>query len=307
MNTDLRQLRAFVMVARLGNFTRAAERLALSQPSLSLHVRRLEQDLKVRLFDRSTRAVHLTSAGEDFLPVAERLIEDFQSALGSVADLAARRRGRVSVAVLPSIAAELLPRAIAALHRVHPDIGVSLRDDVAGLIAARVRNGEVDFGISACEGVEADLTAVPLTRDEIVAVFPRRHPLARAARPTWRSLAAHPFIAMSRDSSVRQLTDQAFAHNGLVVEPVSEAKYMSTALGLVASSVGIAALPSSAVGMIRQAGLGSAMVHDPVMTRQIGILIRHGRTLGPAAQALVEALRGLLRERASPERPRGSR
>jgi LysR family transcriptional regulator, carnitine catabolism transcriptional activator len=307
MNVDLKQVRIFVMVARLGNFTRAAERLHLSQPSLSLHIRRLEQALRVRLFDRSTRAVHLTGAGQDFLPVAERLIEDFQSAVSSVADLAARRRGRVSVAVLPSIAAELLPRAIAALHRAHPDIGVSLRDDVAGLIAARVRNGEVDFGISACAGLEADLAAAPLLSDELLAVFPRRHPLAGAARPTWRALAAHPFIAMSRDSSVRQMTDQAFAHNGLVIEPVSEAKYMSTALGLVANAVGIAALPSSAVGMIRQAGLGAAMVHDPVMTRQIGILTRHGRTLGPAAQALVEALRGVLRGRASPERPRGSR
>ena len=306
MNADVKQLRMFVTIARLGNFTRAAERLALSQPSLSLHIRRLEQALKVRLFDRSTRAVHLTSAGQDFLPVAERLVEDFESAVTSVADLAARRRGRVSVAVLPSIAAELLPRAIATLHRVHPDIGVSLRDDVAGLIAARVRSGEVDFGISACEGVEADLDVAPLTSDELVAVFPHRHPLARLARPTWRAFAAYPFIAMSRDSSVRQMTEQAFAHNGLVIEPVSEAKYMSTALGLVASGIGVGALPSSAHGMIEQAGLARARLNDPVMKRQIGILTKHGRTLGPAAQALVEALRGVLRGRSPRERLRGT-
>jgi LysR family carnitine catabolism transcriptional activator len=184
---------------------------------------------------------------------------------------------------------------------------VSLRDDVAGLIAARVRSGEVDFGISACEGIEADLTAVPLTSDEIVAVFPLRHPLAKLARPTWRAFAAYPFIAMSRDSSVRQLTDQAFAHNGLVVEPVSEAKYMSTALGLVASGIGVGALPSSAYGMIEQAGLACAKLNDPVMKRQIGILTKRGRTLGPPAQALVEALRGVLRGRPPQERSRVTR
>jgi DNA-binding transcriptional LysR family regulator len=93
MNANLAQLRVFVAVARLGNFTRAAERLRLSQPSLSLHVRRLEQELGVRLLDRPTRSVALTRAGDDFLPIAERLLDDFQSAIASVADLAARRRG----------------------------------------------------------------------------------------------------------------------------------------------------------------------------------------------------------------------
>jgi DNA-binding transcriptional LysR family regulator len=157
MNINLHQLRIFVAVARLGNFTRAAERLSLSQPSLSLHIRQLEQDLRVRLFDRSTRSVVLTRAGEDFLPTAERLLEDFQSAIASVTDLAARRRGRVTVAVLPSIAAELLPRAIALLRLRHPDITVALRDDVAEHIPARVRGGEADFGLGAIDGIDADL------------------------------------------------------------------------------------------------------------------------------------------------------
>src|SRR5260370_17792821 len=146
MNVDLHQLRIFVAVARLGNFTRAAERLSLSQPSLSLHVRQLELDLGVRLLDRSTRSVVLTRGGDDFLPTAERLLDDFRSGVASVTDLAARRRGRVTVAVLPSIAAELLPRAIALLRSRHPDIMVPLRDDVAAHIPFRVRHVTGDFG-----------------------------------------------------------------------------------------------------------------------------------------------------------------
>ena len=182
MNINLNQLRVFVAVARLGNFTRAAERLRLSQPSMSLHIRQLEQDLGVRLFDRSTRSVALTRAGEDFLPTAERLLDDVKSAVASVADLAARRRGRVVVAVLPSVAAELLPRAIAALHARHPDITVSLRDDVAELIPARVRSGEVDFGLGAIDSIDADIAGSPLVSDELIAVFPPSHPLAS---PPW--------------------------------------------------------------------------------------------------------------------------
>jgi LysR family carnitine catabolism transcriptional activator len=299
MNINLHQLRIFVAVARLGNFTRAAERLSLSQPSLSLHIRQLEQDLRVRLFDRSTRSVVLTRAGEDFLPTAERLLEDFQSAIASVTDLAARRRGRVTVAVLPSIAAELLPRAIALLRLRHPDITVALRDDVAEHIPARVRGGEADFGLGAIDGIDADLLGSPLISDELIAVLPPRHPLASgkagsttsAPRTTWHALAKYPFVAMSRDSSVRRLTEQAFAHNGLTLEPAFEAKYMSTALGMIAYGLGVGTLPSSARSMVRQAGLPQAELHGPVMKRRIGVITRHGRSLSPAAQALIETLK----------------
>jgi DNA-binding transcriptional LysR family regulator len=295
MNVDLHQLRIFVAVARLGNFTRAAERLSLSQPSLSLHIRQLEQELGVRLLDRSTRSVALTGAGEDFLPTAERLLDDFQSAVASVADLAARRRGRVAVAVLPSVAAELLPRAIALLHSRYPDVGVSLRDDVSDHIPVRVRNGEVDFGLGAIDSMVADLAGVPLLTDELVAVFPRAHPLARPARAsaatTWRALAEYPFVAMSRDSSVRRLTDQAFARNSLTPEPAFEAKYMSTAIGIVANGLGVGALPSSAISMVEQAGLSHAEIRAPVMKRRIGVMTKRGRSLSPAAQALVAALK----------------
>jgi DNA-binding transcriptional LysR family regulator len=304
MNINLNQLRVFVAVARLGNFTRAAERLRLSQPSMSLHIRQLEQDLGVRLFDRSTRSVALTRAGDDFLPTAERLLDDVQSAVASVADLAARRRGRVAVAVLPSVAAELLPRAIAALHAHHPDITVSLRDDVAELIPARVRSGEVDFGLGAIDSIDADIAGSPLVSDELIAVFPPSHPLASAkvkatpsgktassAKTTWRALARYPFVAMSRDSSVRRLTEQAFAHNGLVLEPAFEAKYMSTAIGIIAHGLGVGTLPSSAVSMVQQAGLTHAEIRGPVMKRQIGVMTRRGRSLSPAAEALVAALK----------------
>jgi LysR family transcriptional regulator, carnitine catabolism transcriptional activator len=300
MNINLNQLRVFVAVARLGNFTRAAERLHLSQPSMSLHIRQLEQDLGVRLFDRSTRSVALTRAGDDFLPTAERLLDDVQSAVASVADLAARRRGRVAVAVLPSVAAELLPRAIAALHVRHPAITVSLRDDVAEQIPARVRSGEVDFGLGAIDSIDADIAGSPLVSDELIAVFPPSHSLAHggeavrttsSAKTTWRALAKYPFVAMSRDSSVRRLTEQAFAHNGLVLEPAFEARYMSTAVGIIAHGLGVGTLPSSAVSMAQHAGLAHAEIRGPVMKRQIGIMTRRGRSLSPAAEALVAALK----------------
>jgi DNA-binding transcriptional LysR family regulator len=195
------------------------------------------------------------------------------------------------VAVLPSVAAELLPRAIALLRARHPDVGVALRDDVAEHIPARVRNGEVDFGLGAIDTMDADLAGVPLLTDELIAVVPRAHPLTRLAKVTWRALAGYPFVAMSRDSSVRRLTDMAFARSGLPLEPAFEAKYMSTAIGIVANGLGVGALPSSAISMVEQAGLSHAEIQVPVMKRRIGIMTKRGRSLSPAAQALVAALK----------------
>jgi DNA-binding transcriptional LysR family regulator len=199
----------------------------------------------------------------------------------------------VTVAVLPSVAAELLPRAIAALNVHHPDITVALRDDVAESIPARVRSGEADFGLGAIHELDTDIVGSRLIADQLVAVFPPGHPLANAARPTWRAVAKFPFVAMSRDSSVRHLTERAFARNGLLLAPAIEAKYMSTAIGIIAHGLGVGALPSSAISMVQQAGLEHAEIHAPVMRRQIGILARRGRSLSPAAQALVAALKSM--------------
>jgi LysR family transcriptional regulator, carnitine catabolism transcriptional activator len=107
---------------------------------------------------------------------------------------------------------------------------------------------------------------------------------------------------MSRDSSVRRLTEQAFARNGLVLEPAFEAKYISTALGMIAHGLGIGTLPSSALSMVGQAGLSHAEIHGPIMKRRIGIMTRRGRSLSPAAQALIDTLRiAAMDDRKKPE------
>ena len=184
---------------------------------------------------------------------------------------------------------------------------MSLRDDVAEHIPARVRSGEVDFGLGAIDSVDADISGSALISDELIAVLPPAHPLANASKrisgtkTSWRALARYPFVAMSRDSSVRRLTEQAFAHNGLVLEPAFEAKYMSTAIGLIANGLGVGALPSSALSMVDQLALSHAAIHGPVMKRRIGIMTRRGRSLSPAAQALIEALKVLQRKIARAE------
>ena len=149
MNISLRQIRAFIVVARFSSFTRAADLLHLTQPALTVQIRQLEQALGVKLFDRNTRAVELTRIGRELLPVLERLLGEFDAVVVSTREIAAMRYGIVRIAALPSVAATVLPPLIARFKQHHPQIRVAVRDSVGGRINAMVREEIVDFGIGS--------------------------------------------------------------------------------------------------------------------------------------------------------------
>src|SRR5690349_18971038 len=128
MNVSTRQLRAFVLLAAQRNFTRAAAAMHLSQPAFSALIRQLEDALGLRLFDRSTRSVELTVEGREFELSARRVLDEFDGALAGVRDQAARRRGRVSIALLPSLAAGWLPPVLAGFRSAYPGIELQVAD-----------------------------------------------------------------------------------------------------------------------------------------------------------------------------------
>ena len=291
MNFSLRQLRAFSAVARGASFTRAAERLHLSQPALTVQIRELESALGVRLFDRSTRHVRLTAIGRDLLPALERVLADLDAVGEDTRALAAGHRGRVRVAALPSICATRLPQAIARLKRDHPGIRVELRDTVAQRILALVAAEEVDFGIGSFERVERGLELGAWTTDRLAAVFQKGHPLAR--RPTLRlaDLADSPLIFMDAQSSVRAHVERALGARGIARTPAFEVTYMSTAVGLVRAGLGVSLLPTSALELALASDLRVRPLSDPALKRRISIVRRSGRTLSPAAERLIAALR----------------
>jgi LysR family carnitine catabolism transcriptional activator len=290
MTAELRHIEAFVAVARLGSFTRAATDLHVSQPALTVQIRQLEAALGLRLFDRNNRRVALTQPGRELVAPFERLLFDVRSIVGSAHDLAAHRRGEVTVACLPSIAAGLLPRAIAALALEHAGIVVRVRDQVAGRVVEIVKSGEADFGLGTCQDVDRGVSTEPFSSDRLAAFVPRAHPLARRTRIALKELAGSPLILTGKDTSVRVLVDRALtdAHIGALV--AHETTYMTTALGLAEAGLGVAILPESALPAGSRA-LVRIGIHRPVLTREISIIMRAGRSLSPAAERLVQVLR----------------
>ncbi|MGQ9368650.1 LysR family transcriptional regulator [Azospirillum sp. ST 5-10] len=290
MNVTLRQLQCFRQVAEHASFSKAAERIGLSQPALSATIRKLEDAVGVRVFDRTTRQVVLTPEGEELLRLATRMVDEFESVSGDLQDYLARRRGRVVVAALPTAAAVILPPVLARYRRDHPGIDVRLDDALHDRILEAVRSGSADFGVTVAPADGDEFRFQPLLADRFVLVCRPEHPLAARGAVTWAELADQPMIAMSRTTSVRQLIDTACARAGVGLPSLYEASHLATIAGLVEAGIGIAALPSLALPLLRFAELTAVPIEEPVVERSIGIVRRPARSPSVAARGLLDLL-----------------
>ncbi len=287
MNVTIKHLRSFVEVARQGNFTRAAEALSLSQPALTITVSQFEDMVGVKLFDRTTRRVHLTAEGADFLPNAIRLIDEFDGAINGIRDVAARRRGRVGVATLPSVAIRLLPATMARFCERYPSIRVHLHDDNASGVGQKVRRGEVDFGIASRWQPIEELSFRPLIKDSFGMVCRADHALARVRGPlAWRDLAGYDFLGLAADTGIQQLLGGIKTLPASVRGPKFEVSNIAALDGLLQAGLGVTALPSLAVPADPEPALVFRRLIRPAITREICLITRQGRSLSPAAQGL---------------------
>ena len=286
----MRQVRAFVSVAHLKSFTRAAALLHVSQPALTVQIRKLEESLGIRLLDRNSRTVDITRVGRELLPVFQRVLHELDSVIMDTKALATQQHGVVRIAALPSFAAGLLPPIISRFRRSHPRMSFVVRDMIASRVNAGVRSEEVDIGITGGELSDPDLEILHLTHDQMHVVFPVRHPLQRKRKITLEDLAELPLVLMDTDTSVRAIVDRAFVAAGRLPIPACEAIYMMTAVGMVKAGLGVAVLPASAKEVRAEPSLKSREINDPAFARPIAVIKKRNRTLPPAAQLFVEQI-----------------
>jgi DNA-binding transcriptional LysR family regulator len=288
INFDLTDLQAFRAVVELGSFRKAADALSISQPALSRRIDKLEDALGVRLFERTTRSVTLTTVGRVFAPSAEQLLDDLDAALLGIRDVSSSRLGHVTIACVPSVAYYFLPNVIAEYHRRFPRIRVKLLDSGANEVLGAVISGEADFGVSFLGSQEPEIDFKVLLQERFVAACRRDHPLARKKRVTWDELYAHEYVSVDKTSGNRLLLDQALSGVAPPVPSVCETRHVTTLLGLIEAGLGVAAVPSMAMPGRDHPILTSVPLVDPVVKRRVGIVKRRGRQLTPAAQAFHE-------------------
>ena len=286
MNISTRQLRAFIALSESRNFTRAASVCHLSQSAFSALIRQLEESLEVRLFDRSTRHVELTAEGQEFEVAARRVLAEFETAVSGMHARATLQRGRVSIALLPSLAADWLPAVLAGFRREHPGISLEVADVLSEPCIERVRSGQADFALAATRADTPELRAEPFCSDGFHLVCRSDHPLARNTNPRPRDVAAWPFIHLSRTSSVRQYIDAATMPQALPA--VLEVDQLATVAGMVAAGLGISVVPSLTLYQFRSPDLTIRRLKWPALTRQIYLVRKRDRGFSAAAKCFYE-------------------
>jgi LysR family transcriptional regulator, carnitine catabolism transcriptional activator len=283
MKITSHDLQLFLTLAQEKNFTRAAERCGLSPSAFSTRISSLEHALGAKLFDRTTRRVELTPDGEVFEPFAHHLHADLANMVQIFRDRAARRRGRVSVAALPSVSAGWMPTILSRFAARHPDVQLSITDAMAETCISLVRNGDVDFGVSTL-GDAKDLDKTIVAMDHFHLVCRADHELLSKKKVAAADIAACPFIHLARNSSVRRLLDAAF--DRVKLNTYLEANYMATLAGMVEAGLGITVVPSLSLHQFARPTLGARILQDPRISRPIYLIRRQGRTLSAAADTL---------------------
>ncbi|MBU1360027.1 MAG: LysR family transcriptional regulator [Gammaproteobacteria bacterium] len=286
-----RHLRGFVALTEQRNFTRAAQLCHLSQPAFSALIQALEETVGTRLFDRDTRSVQLTPEGQLFERSARRLLDDMGAALTDLADHVERRKGRVHVAALPSLAAGWLPGVFAEFSHQWPGVEIELSDALSDACIALVRGGQADFALAASgAGVSAagDLKSRKLCTDRFHLVCRTDHPLAQERNLSARKLAPWPFIQMTRDSSVRQALDAAI--HPLRLNAVFEVEHLATVTGLVEAGLGISVVPTLTLFHFQRETLVTRLLPLPGLRRTLYVVQRREGSLSIAAQTLCDAI-----------------
>jgi len=284
---SLSSLRLFLLVGQTRSFSAAARIAHVSQPALSRTIRMLEEMLGTRLFDRDSRNVGLTRAGEALMPVAERLTADFDHAFSTLSHSFAGEQGRVVIGTLPTFGADALPPVIASFLETRPAVEVIVRDRLSDMLFEQLRDRQIDIAFTTPPGDPA-FEFEPLFADECVLVCRKGSSLDRRGPAQWRLFEDNPFIAMSPESSVRKLTDAAFVNANVTVRQLYEPSQLSTVGALVRAGLGITLLPRTAVRMLAAEEIVYRPLEGPSARRTIGLATLAATSLSPAARGFAE-------------------
>ncbi|MEQ3551748.1 LysR substrate-binding domain-containing protein [Pseudonocardia nematodicida] len=293
MDLEIRQLRAVVAVADAASFSDAAAALGLAQSSLSRTVQAVERRVGVALFRRTTRSVQTTTEGAEVVALARHVLAEHGAAMAHLTGYLAGVRGHVTIAALPSLAAGLLPPALAAYRENHRGVTVTVHDGLSTEVLDRVRDGTADLGLTVLTGPPAGLHVTRLVRDTFHLVTRDDDPLAARGSVAWADLRDRAFVAFDPSSSIRAHTDRVLAEQGIGLGPVTGARNILAVGGLVAAGLGVSAVPGLVLPLLGFANLARVPLRDPEVRRDVCMIHNPRRPFSPAASALLRLLHTL--------------
>lgn len=292
---NLQQLSYVVAVAEQRHFTRAAQSLDVTQPSLSAAIQALEADLGAQLFDRARNNVSLTPAGEALLPIAKRVLADIEAARQEVASLVELRSGRIRLGATPSLCTGLLPAALRDFRGQYPGIGVSLVEGGSRNLIAALDAGDLDLALVILPLLPRDqsLTARPLLQEKLV-LAASSAVLGDPARPvTPEAFRGIPLLTFRQGYDLRRTLEKACRDAGFEPWLVVEGGEMDAVVSMAEAGIGACLLPTT---VAQRARLVSYTVDAPDMTRTVGIAYRRGVEPPGTVRALCDVIDEHLRD-----------
>lgn len=285
------ELETFLLVAELGSFRGAASKLGLSQPSITNRIRRLESVLGVTLFNRTTRRVVLTDAGQRFQLRAEQTVENIRATVQELRNEASLKSGHVAIAAAATVATSVLPPLIRRFALRYPDVRLSLTDGFDNTLLDLLRDGSADLVIMHFNVESEDFRFEPLFDDEVLLIAPRNHPLARSSSADLPTIAKYPFVSPSPKSPTWSMVARTFKAHGLELTVAFETNNLFTLIGLVEAGLGLTFLPRIVVPRLNLDMVTTIRVTDVPLMRRIGIITLRDRALSAAATAFAKSLR----------------
>lgn len=290
---QVHQLRYFCAVARAGNFTRAAERERVAQPSLSQQILKLEDELGARLFDRLGRTARLTQFGEAFLPRAEAILRQLGAAKLEIQEMTGLERGGVTVGAIPTIAPYFLPDRLATFAAKYPQVQVSVVEEITSVLLQELHQGRLDLALTALPVGGEGLVCEELLRERLYVVLPQRHRLARHLQMSLKDIEGEPFLLLKEGHCFRENSIAACRRARLQPNVAFESGQFATILAMVAAGMGVSLVPEMAVES--RPGCKFVRLSDPAACRRVGLVRLKQRFATRAQRALLEHLRESVR------------
>jgi len=290
---EMCQIRYFLAVARHRSFTRAAEHEHVAQPSLSQQIRKLEDELGGRLFDRLGRKIALTPLGEKFFDHARRVLEEVEGARHEVAELLGLRNGSVAVGAIPTVAPYWLPRVLPAFRRDFPNIRVTVREDLTHALVEQLTQGELDLALLSLPVVRGALVCERLVREPMFLAVPSGHPLARRGMRNvgLGEIASEALLLLKDGHCFRDDVLQICKRARVEPQVAFEGGQLDTLVAMVAAGAGITLLPEMALPHFRRPGVKLIELAQPQPTRSIGIVRARDKYVTPATRAFIRVLK----------------
>jgi DNA-binding transcriptional LysR family regulator len=268
---DIRQLEMFLAVAEEGGFTRAGERLHVSQSAISRQIGLLERELGGRLFNRHGRRVSLTHPGEILIKTAYNLFREMQQVVEQLSDVHELRRGRLRMAGGMSVCMYVLPRLLKRYRRLHPDVDVRVSSGSSEEILRKLRGHEMDLALLTLPVIEKDLEVIPVLKEEMVVVTAPRHPLARKRVVDAREIGKFPLILYESGSRTRETIENFLRGENVPPDVAMETENAEIIKAMVGSGIGITVLSHAAVAPdLRHKRLAFARIRGRKLYRETG-------------------------------------